>query len=179
MVDDVPAPMFYSTPGQLGFQVPFELATAGSATLKVKVNGQTSAAITITVDGLAPGLFTTTQDGQGTAAALHADGKTPVSAQKPAKTNEVIVFFGTGLGLVSPALATGTASKGNKTAVKPTATVDGNSATVMFSGAAPGFVGLYQVNVLIPALTRAAPDIPVVLKIGGKTGNTVTIPVVH
>jgi uncharacterized protein (TIGR03437 family) len=102
-----------------------------------------------------------------------------VSAQKPAKTNEVIVFFGTGFGLVNPALATGTASKGNTTTAKPTATVDGNSATVMFSGAAPGFVGLYQVNVQIPPLTRAAADIPVVLKIGGKTSNTVTIPVAH
>ncbi len=176
-VNDIAAPLFYSTPGQIGFQIPFELATAGSATLKVKVNGETSAAITLAIDGLAPGFFSTTQDGKGAAAALHTDGKTPVTPQKPAKPSEVIVLFGTGLGLVTPALPTGTASKGNTTTVKPTAKVDGNSATVMFSGAAPGFVGLYQVNLQIPASTRAAPDIPVVLTIGGKVSNTVTIPV--
>jgi uncharacterized protein (TIGR03437 family) len=49
----------------------------------------------------------------------------------------------------------------------------------MFSGAAPGFVGLYQVNLQIPSSTRAAADIPVVLTIGGKISNTVTIPVAH
>lgn len=176
-INDVPAPMFYSTPGQLGFQVPFELATAGSAKVKVTVAGQTSAAITIPVDGLAPGLFSANQEGTGAAAALHADGVTPVSAQKPAKPGEIIVLFGTGLGLLSPALPTGEAAKNNSTAVLPALTIDGKPADVQFSGAAPGFVGLNQVNVKIPPDTRSAPDIPIVLTIGNKTSNTVTIAV--
>jgi uncharacterized protein (TIGR03437 family) len=176
-INDVPAPMFYSTPGQLGFQVPFELATAGSAKLKVTVAGQTSAAITLAVDGLAPGFFSATQDGKGAAAALHSDGKTPVTAQKPAKPNEVIVLFGTGLGLLTPSLPTGEAAKNNSTAVTPTLTIDGKTADVQFSGAAPGFVGLNQVNVKIPSGTRAAPDIPIALTIGEKQSNTVTIAV--
>ncbi len=176
-VNGVPAPMFYSTPGQLGFQVPFELATASSATLKVTVAGQTSAAITVQVGGLAPGLFSTNQEGTGAAAALHTDGVTPVTAQKPAKPNEVIVLFGTGLGLLTPALPTGEAAKNNSTAVVPTITVDGKNADVQFAGAAPGFVGLNQVNLKIPSGTRSAPDIPVALSIGGKASNTVTIAV--
>ena len=176
-INGVPAPMFYSTPGQLGFQVPFELATASSATLKVTVAGQSSAAITLAVDGLAPGLFSTGQNGKGSAAALHTDGVTPVTAQKPAKPNEVIVLFGTGLGLLSPALPTGEAAKNNSSAVIPTITVDGKTADVQFAGAAPGFVGLNQVNVKIPPGTRSAPDIPVALSIGGKASNTVTIAV--
>ena len=176
-VNGVPAPMFYSTPGQLGFQVPFELATASSATLKVTVAGQTSAAITVPVGGLAPGLFSTNQEGTGAAAALHTDGVTPVTAQKPAKPNEVIVLFGTGLGLLTPALPTGEAAKNNSTAVVPTITVDGKNADVQFAGAAPGFVGLNQVNLKIPSGTRSAPDIPVALSIGGKASNTVTIAV--
>ena len=81
-MNDVPAPMFYSTPGQLGFQVPFELATASTATLKVTIGGQTSAAITLAVDGLAPGLFSTGQNGKGEAAALHTDGVTPITTAK-------------------------------------------------------------------------------------------------
>jgi uncharacterized protein (TIGR03437 family) len=102
---------------------------------------------------------------------------TPVTAQKPAKPNEVIVLFGSGLGLLSPALPTGEAAKNNKTAVVPTITIDGKPANVEFSGAAPGFVGLNQVNVKIPPGTRSAPDIPVVLTIGEKPSNTVTIAV--
>jgi uncharacterized protein (TIGR03437 family) len=176
-INGVPAPMFYSTPGQLGFQVPFELATSSSATLKVTVAGQTSASITLAVDGLAPGLFSTNQEGKGAAAALHSDGITPVTPQKPAKPNEVIVLFGTGLGLLSPALPTGEAAKNNSTSVVPTITIDGNPAGVQFSGAAPGFVGLNQVNVKIPPGTRSAPDIPITLTIGEKASNTVTIAV--
>ncbi len=176
-INGVPAPMFYSTPGQLGFQVPFELATSSSATLKVTVAGQTSASITLAVDGLAPGLFSTNQDGKGAAAALHSDGITPVTPQKPAKPNEVIVLFGTGLGLLSPALPTGEAAKNNSTSVVPIITIDGNPAGVQFSGAAPGFVGLNQVNVKIPPGTRSAPDIPIALTIGEKASNAVTIAV--
>jgi uncharacterized protein (TIGR03437 family) len=176
-VNNIPAPMFYSTPGQLGIQIPFELATLGAATLQVTVGGQASAPITIALDGLAPGIFTFSQDGNGAAAALHTDGVTPVTPQNPAKTNEVVVLFGTGLGLVSPSLATGAPSTGNTTVVTPTVTVDGNSAEVQFSGAAPGFVGLNQVNIRIPPRARTAANIPVVLSIGPKQSNTVTIAV--
>ncbi len=177
LVNGVAAPMFYSTPGQLGFQVPFELATASTASVKVTIGGQTSAAITIPVDGLAPGLFSTSQNGKGEAAALHTDGVTPISTQKPAKPNEVIVLFGTGLGLLTPALPTGHAAKNNSTALIPTVTVDGKNADVQFTGAAPGFVGLNQVNIKIPPGTRSAPDIPIALSIGEKQSNTVTIAV--
>ena len=153
-INGVPAPMFYSTPGQLGFQVPFGLDTSSSATLKVTVAGQTSAEVTLAVNGV-----------------------TPVTPEKPAKPNEVIVLFGTGLGLLSPALPTGEAAKNNSTSVVPTITIDGNPADVQFSGAAPGFVGLNQVNVKIPAGTRSATDIPVAITIGEKQSNTVTIAV--
>jgi hypothetical protein len=146
-INGVPAPMFYSTPGQLGFQVPFGLDTSSSATLKVTVAGQT------------------------------VNGVTPVTPEKPAKPNEAIVLFGTGLGLLSPALPTGEAAKNNSTSVVPTITIDGNPADVQFSGAAPGFVGLNQVNVKIPAGTRSATDIPVAITIGEKQSNTVTIAV--
>jgi uncharacterized protein (TIGR03437 family) len=177
LVNGVPAPMFYSTPGQLGFQVPFELATASTASLKVTIGGQTSAVITVPVDGLAPGLFSTGQNGKGEAAALHTDGVTPITPQKPAKPNEVIVLFGTGLGLLTPALPTGEPAKNNSTAVLPAVTVDGKNADVQFTGAAPGFVGLNQVNIKIPPGTRSAPDIPIALSIGDKQSNTVTIAV--
>jgi uncharacterized protein (TIGR03437 family) len=55
--------------------------------------------------------------------------------------------------------------------------VDGLPAQVEFSGTAPGYVGLNQINVRIPATVRAAPNIPVVLRIGGRASNEVTIPI--
>ena len=56
-------------------------------------------------------------------------------------------------------------------------TIDGIPAEVLFSGAAPGFVGLNQINLRIPVNTRTASNIPVVLTIGGMQSNSVTIPV--
>jgi len=78
---------------------------------------------------------------------------------------------------VSPPLATGAPSTGNRTASTATVTIDGISGEVQFSGTTPGFVGLNQVTFRIPASTRAASDIPVVLSIGGRQSNTVTIAV--
>ncbi len=175
-INNLPSPMFYSTSGQLGVQIPFETAGQTSATIRVTVNGQTSVPRTFAIDALAPGIFTVNSAGTGTAAVLHQDGVTPVTAQSPAKPNEIVVFFATGLGVLSPPLGTGEPSVGNRTAA-PTVTIDGASAEILFSGAAPGFVGLNQINLRIPPGTRTAGNIPVVLSVGGKQSNAVTIPV--
>jgi uncharacterized protein (TIGR03437 family) len=174
-VNNVPAPLFYSTPGQLGVQIPFEV-TGTSATIRVTVAGQTSAPRTFALDAVAPGIFTTTSDGRGTAAALHQDGVTPITAANPARPDEVVVIFVTGLGALSPSLGTGEPASLHLTA-NPVVTVDGSSAEILFSGAAPGFVGLNQVNLRIPPNTRAAGNIPLVLTLNGKQSNAVTIPV--
>ncbi len=176
-INNIPAPMFYSTAGQLGIQIPFEMTGLTSATIQVTVGGQTSPPRTIFLDAFAPGIFTLSQDGRGAVAAIHQDGVTPVTAQNPARPGEVVVIFGTGLGALNPPLATGARSSGNRTASTPTVTIDGLPGEVQFSGAAPGFVGLNQVNVRIPPNTRSAPNIPVVLSIGGRQSNSVTIPV--
>ena len=175
-INNTPAPLFYATPDQLGVQIPFEVAGQTSATIRVAVVGQTSAPRTIPIDAVAPGIFTTTADGRGTAAVLHQDGITPVTAQNPAKPNEVVLFFTTGLGARSPPLGIGEPAALNRTA-NQTITIDGASAEILFSGAAPGFVGLNQINPRIPPGTRTGPNIPVLLSIGGKPGNAVTIPV--
>jgi uncharacterized protein (TIGR03437 family) len=176
-LNGVAAPLFYSTPGQLGIQIPFEMAGQTSATILVTVGGETSAPQTVFLDAFGPGVFTANQQGTGIAAVLHQDGVTSVTEQNPARPNEVLVFFVTGLGTLNPPLETGERSTGNTTVTAATATVDGIAAAVEFSGTAPGFVGLNQVNIRIPGSTRTSTNIPVVLRIGGKQGNTVTIPV--
>jgi uncharacterized protein (TIGR03437 family) len=175
--NDIPAPMFYSTPEQLGVQVPFELAGQTSATVVVESGGRTSAPRTVFLDAASPGIFTTNQDGRGSAAVLHEDGVVPVSADNPARPNEVLTFFATALGATNPPLQTGERSAGNRTAAEATVTIDGVPAVVEFSGTAPDFVGLNQINVRVPSGTRSGPDIPVVLTMGTKQSNTVTIAV--
>ncbi len=183
-INGEPVPIFYSTPAQLGIQIPTDLAGA-TASIQVTANGQTSAPQTISIDPLSPGIFSTNQSGHGQGAILIANtntlvaptGSIPGRTTRPAKPGEFITIFCTGLGQVSPLLATGLPATTNTTVATPTVTIDGAPAAVQFSGMAPGFVGLYQVNVQVPPGTRSASDIPVVLTIGGKPSNTVTIAV--
>ncbi len=59
----------------------------------------------------------------------------------------------------------------------PGVTIEGVPATVTFSGLAPGFVGLYQVNVVIPQEVSSGPAVPLILTISGVPSNAVTIAV--
>jgi uncharacterized protein (TIGR03437 family) len=89
----------------------------------------------------------------------------------------VIVIYALGLGNVTPPLATGAPSVGNRTVATPIVTIDGIQAGVQFSGAAPGFVGLYQINVRILAGVLFPPLGTLVVSIGGMQSDPVTIAV--
>jgi minor extracellular serine protease Vpr len=75
-----------------------------------------------------------------------------VGPSNPASPGSTVVMYATGLGPTSPALATGQASAvplaytTNAVAVA----INSVSAPVLFSGVAPGFIGLNQVNFTIP-----------------------------
>ena len=173
-VNNITAPIFYSTFGQVGIQIPEELAGQTSATVQVTSGGQTSVSRNITLDTAAPGIFTLNQAGTGPAAMLHQDGVTPVTAANPAQPNEVVILFGTGFGTTNPALATGAFSSGNRVATTPSVTVDGVQVQPDFSGRAPGFVGLDQINVKLPSSTRAGNDITIQMTSGVRQSNSVT-----
>jgi uncharacterized protein (TIGR03437 family) len=179
-INGTPAPMFSSihTPSydQLTVQIPFEVAGQTSAVVEVTAGGQISPPRAFFLDTAAPGIFTVNQQGTGPGAITHLDGSL-VTQQNPAHPNEFVVLYATGLGVLNPLLATGAPSSGNITAIPATVTVDNVPANVSFSGSTPGLVGLNQVNFQIPASTRSAPDIPVVLRTGVKQSNSVTIAV--
>jgi uncharacterized protein (TIGR03437 family) len=137
----IEAPLFYSTPTQVGAQVPVELADESTAVVQFSVGGQASIPTTILIGRIAPGIFTLSQDGRGAAAILHSDNITPVTPESPASPGEVVILYCTGLGPLNPALATGAPSTGNRTTSVPTAQIDGVAAEVRFSGASPGFCG--------------------------------------
>lgn len=176
-VNGVAAPMFYSTIGQLGIQIPFETAGLTTADIVVTVNNQTSIPRAISLVPTAPGIFTANQEGTGLAAVLHQDGITPVTAQNPAHPGEIVIIYVTGLGVLTPPLATGGLSGGNLAVAVPTVTVDGVAAVLDYSGGAPNYAGLNQINLHIPAGTRTAANIPLVVSVGGMTSNETTIPV--
>jgi uncharacterized protein (TIGR03437 family) len=152
-LNDSPAPLFAvaKSPSseQINLQVPWESAGQASARVVVVNNGATSETVTVPLRAALPGVFTT--DG-ATGVVLHADNQL-VSANRPAERGEVVVVYATGLGAVTNTPATGAAAPSAplaETVAKPSVTVGGVAAEVVFSGLTPGFVGLYQVNIRIP-----------------------------
>jgi uncharacterized protein (TIGR03437 family) len=139
-----------------------------------------------------PGIFTTSADGSGQAAALisgtgllagPAAAASQVSqgaASRPVRRGEFLEVFATGLGAVGNPPASGSAASANPisaTTTTATATIGGTAADVFFSGLAPGFVGLYQLNVEVPAAAPSGNAVPLVISIGGVSSQTTTIAV--
>ena len=54
-------------------------------------------------------------------------------------------------------------------------TIGGIAATVQFAGLSPGYVGLYQVNVVVPKGVTVGPAVPVVITQNGISSNMATI----
>jgi uncharacterized protein (TIGR03437 family) len=55
--------------------------------------------------------------------------------------------------------------------------IGGAPAAVLFSGLAPGYVGLYQVNAQVAKTSARGDATPVKISIGGTQSNTVTMAV--
>jgi uncharacterized protein (TIGR03437 family) len=179
-------PLFFVSPSQVNFQVPFVGVTGQSLVSLTLAQGASSTTIVVPLKPFAPALFTTNAQGTGQASALIA-GTASVAAptgtfpgSRPAKIGEFISIYATGLGDVTNRPGLGAASPSSplaRTIATPVVTIGGVPATVSFSGLAPGFVGLYQINAQIPAATLTGPDIPIVLTVGGVTSNTAAIAV--
>jgi len=174
------APLFYVSGNQINFQVPWELAGQSQVPVTVTVDGQTSAPQTANIVLFAPGLFAMNGQGTGQGAILDASYRL-VDASNPAMPGSTVLqIFCTGLGPVTNQPPSGSPAPSSplaETPTTPTVTVGGESANVLFSGLAPGSVGEYQVNALVPATVLAGSAVPVAISIGGAISNTVTIAV--
>ncbi len=170
-IDGIAAPLVYVSPLQINAQVPWE-AMPGGATLTVTHAG-VAASQTVTIAAAGPAIFTLY--GSQEAAARNQDYSVN-SQDNPAAAGQAILLFGTGLGAVSPAVPTGVAASADPLSwvtAKVTATVGGAPADVLFAGMAPGFAGLWQVNVALPAGVSGAA--PVIVTVAGVASNTVTV----
>jgi uncharacterized protein (TIGR03437 family) len=154
-----------------------ELGSAGSTQIVVTNNGKVSQPIEVELLD-APGLFS--QDGVH-AVALRVTDYSLVTDANPAVRGEAIVLCATGLGPVSPAWPTDTPASAAilSTTVAPTELTlhsleGGQGMTILFSGLAPGFIGLYQINAVVP--TGVPPgDLNLTLS-NGWQGNTLKLP---
>jgi uncharacterized protein (TIGR03437 family) len=170
-VNGMAAPILYASPTQINVQVPFEIS-AGPATVTVSVGGVVVGSTSVAVQASAPGLFMLSS---GLAAVVNQDGVVNGPGQ-PAAVGGVIAAYLTGLGAVSPVVGTGAAALAiplSTVTGDVTATIGGLSASVQFAGLAPGFAGLYQVNVQVPQL--ASGSYPLQISEGGAASNAAPV----
>jgi uncharacterized protein (TIGR03437 family) len=168
LINGKPAPLLYTSAGQVNAIVPYEVGASGTATIQVVSNGLPSATWSTPVAPTTPGIFTT-GGGVGQAAALNQDGSLN-SGSNPAGAGTVVTLFATGCGQTAPAGITGSLAPlaPSRTVLPVTVTIGGIDAPVQYSGSAPGEVaGLIQINAVVPPGVTPGPAVPVVIKVGG------------
>ena len=178
-VNGVLAPLFFVSPGQINFQVPFEASSPGEAGVVVTRNGEESPPEPASMAEFAPAVFLNPATGEPIIQ-RHPDGAL-ITAANPAKPGDVLIIFVTGIGGVSNPPATGAAAAASPLAqarVTPVVTVGGEGTQVFFAGLAPFFVGLGQVNIQLPeSLATAGATMPLVIDFEGSRSPPVNLPV--
>jgi uncharacterized protein (TIGR03437 family) len=176
LVNSTPAPLYYSSYGQVNFQIPYG-TPSGTALVAVSRNGQLGNKVSVQVAPIAPRLLLV----------QNQDGSYPIPAivgGHPAKVGDTLVIYAIGLGATSPPATTGAAAPASPLAqVTPLPNVlfggegivSGTPAVPLFVGLTPGFVGLYQINVTIPAGTPSGNNVQVDLNMSGTISNQVQI----
>lgn len=170
------APIVAVSQNQINVQVPWELQGQTSAQVKVTIdeafgNPIRSNVVTVPIAATAPAFF------------LYNNGNTPdaldgnyhiITSSNPAIRGQPISLYVNALGPVNNTPADG--APGDNTATTttvPVVTIGGQSALVQYHGLAPGFAGVYQVNVTVPANISAG-DQPITISNGGNTSPSQT-----
>ncbi len=157
------APLFFVSPGQINCMIP---AGTAAGVAKVRVQGHVGY---VTIEAVAPGLFTANASGSGIPAAVGLRVSGGVQTLLPSlttpidlgpETDEVfLLLFGTGI------------RGGTSTTVK----IGGIDAPVAYAGAQGTMAGLDQVNVKLPRVLAGRGEVDLVLTVDGKAANTVRV----
>jgi uncharacterized protein (TIGR03437 family) len=188
-VNGIAAPLFFTSDGQINYQLPYATAPGEAAVVVLRDDG-IAAHGKVSVRAAVPGIYTFGSSGQGQAAAQNADyslnGDPAVLAgARSAPKGGVVILYGSGTGAQLVNAGTGQPitvpdgeAAGNPlpaTASNPTATIGGQPATVFFSGLSPGLVGLWQLNLQVPPDAPGGAAVEVIINFGGQAANRVTI----
>jgi uncharacterized protein (TIGR03437 family) len=181
-LNGVGVPILAALPQQVNAQIPWEATGAANAQLSITTNDLAGNAIPVPLTAFAPGLYSIDGSGTGQGSVLIAGTGTlaSVSGQPARRGVDYISIYCTGLGPVTNQPATGAVAPGPpfaETTSPPVVKIGGQPALVQFSGLAPGTVGLYQLNALVPSGLAPGNAVTVSVSIGGSTSNTVTIAV--
>lgn len=164
-------------------QAPFEMAAGGNVWIVVRRIEGGVAGLEVPVVDYQPALFVHTDtQGRRFAVAIRPDGSY-VTPDNPARRGEIVRFFATGVGQVTPLARTGfTGIPGQRVAAEFAFGINHQGVRVVSATYAEGMVGVYEFAVEIPADAQVGSEIPVGMFIRRPTGEAVfalgsTIPI--
>ena len=164
----VPAPLIFVSSGQINLVAPIRLLALERVRVAATVSGQTSVSQVVNLAPSAPGIFVLSADGQG------------AFVPSVVRRGETGVMFLTGLGNTNPPPIDGEPAPLDviaSTMAPLTVNVGGSAARVLFSGLAPTFSGLYQINFEVPSSIPSAGMATVTVSVGERTSNSVRLAV--
>jgi uncharacterized protein (TIGR03437 family) len=165
-----PIPLSYASPAQINGVIP-DNATSGLATLMVS-NGAGKHTVNVFVESAMPAIFTLDRSGTGPAAAIKAANNGVVSTSNPLHAGDYVELYATGLGATTKQNGLDYATQ------QPTVTIGGQDCPVTFAGRAPGYVGLDQINCIVPAVPPVPLGAPgVIVTSGTRSSNVATLAV--
>jgi uncharacterized protein (TIGR03437 family) len=177
-----PAPLLAVVPGvpgqsddQINAQLPWEIGS-GTGVVNVTVTNARGKSVPVAVNYTSsmPGIFSSSAGGQLYAIAVNSSDSSLVwptglaGNAHPAKAGDVLIIYATGLGKVDhQPLDGGIPSVLATTVAKPSVLFGGVPGDVLFSGLAPQFVGVNQLNVQVPAGVTPSSAVPLQIQVDG------------
>jgi uncharacterized protein (TIGR03437 family) len=180
-VNGQPAFVSYISPGQVNVQVPSNIPT-GILLLQISSPGGTSGAYQVVVNAIEPGLwapqsfnisgvqYAGAYDNNNNNALAFPTGAVAGVNSQPAKPNDVLTFYGIGFGPVTTNVPAGQLAQGLNSLASFSISIGGVEAQVQYAGLAPDYVGLYQFNVVVPAIP-ANNAVAVTFSVNGTPGT--------
>jgi uncharacterized protein (TIGR03437 family) len=169
-VNGLAVPILYVSPDQVNAQMPYQ--EIGDVTLILRTPGGQSNNYNIVIEPNAPSVFLASVGSQtNIPTVIRNDDNELVTPSHPIHrdSNTALVIYLTGLGPTSPAVGTGQPAPSNPLAVstlQPTVTLGGVNLPVLYSGLAPGLVGVDQINVSVPFSVPEGMSVPLTITQG-------------
>jgi uncharacterized protein (TIGR03437 family) len=169
-VNGLPVPILYVSPTQVNAQMPYQ--AIGNVTLILRTPGGQSNNYNLVVEPNAPSVFIASVGSDtNIPTVVRNDDNELVTPSHPIhrKSNTALIIYLTGLGPTTPSVPSGQPGPSNPLAfstVQPTVTLGGTTLPVLFSGLAPGMVGVDQINVSVPFTVPDGMSVPLVITQG-------------
>jgi uncharacterized protein (TIGR03437 family) len=191
LLNGQPVPLYYVSATQINFQVPID-ATIGAGTLQVVSNSVNGNTIAVTIAKAVPRILQLYGVNGGYGIIVNASDNsfaiptTTGVASHPVTVGQALVIYAIGFGPTNPVSATGTASP-----TSPLANITdspmvcfaapspfdpkGNCVAPLFAGLTPSYVGLYQINVVVPEDSPTGVLVPIYISTSDGNSNVVNV----